>query len=1197
MAVPEQIPGQEYDYEALPSNYGLGRNMLAGAFAGIMEHAVMYPVDLLKTRMQVLHPTTGGLYTGLTNAVSTIYRIEGWRTLWKGVSSVIVGAGPAHAVYFGTYEVVKEMAGGNVDEGHHPLAAAASGAAATIASDALMNPFDVIKQRMQVHGSVHKSLLQCATSVYRAEGLHAFYVSYPTTLCMTVPFTATQFVAYESISKVMNPSHEYDPFTHCIAGGLAGAFAAGLTTPFDVVKTLLQTRGLAQNEEIRSARGLFNAAAIIKRQFGWRGFLRGARPRIISTMPSTAICWTSYEMAKAYFKRQDVSSIRRTNDVTRGETKNQISNPIDFQQPTCSSVLPQTHCPSILSSPSICPFNSSSQLYHATHTASGHSDIAPSVPDNPTISPPHSNWVDRMADAGGPCIFAGVNDALQACRVFAAEDNNEDEALRAWRSALDTISYHNAYRLSSTYTPKNETEKALQDSIRQLELQCRERVDLLEALRESRKEAQEKDSATTSGISNRFFKGKSASKPPTSNTPGWIGDGTVPPVDYTDLSRPPPIPGRPAPVTQGSSESVIQDSSVASATSLPALRISSHSSAKNQSRNSSPEKRKTMPTTLRKSDGHKKHSKNRDTLRRKDLRPAASQAAGLAWGNIYRLPSASGNLASDAAATSSRQSISSDSGFRKDSGQFRSHSGDELVSKKNVADDSDGREPRPGWSARRTNSNTIPVPTLTSIHHSPAGEARQPSGSRSRTVAQPSSGPVDNPQSSARPSVRPKPVALRASPQDPQSSNVGPTSSPVRKTRPETTTRISDDPQRKATSGSRVNSVSTGKPVSRTQPEDLSPSMRQLEISDSSIRRKPQPAHTVTPPSSDQESTGPKSIDADEELEEEGEDEDGSITSIMNKLPKGIDPNAARQILNDIVVRGDEVHWDDIAGLDAAKKALKEAVVYPFLRPDLFSGLREPARGMLLFGPPGTGKTMLARAVATESKSTFFSVSASTLTSKWHGESEKLVRALFGLAKALAPSIIFVDEIDSLLSSRSSGTENEASRRSKTEFLIQWSDLQRAAAGREPSTKRGRGDPSRVLVLAATNMPWDIDEAARRRFVRRQYIPLPEHHVRDQQLRKLLSHQVHELDDEDIEVLVHVTEGFSGSDITALAKDAAMGPLRNLGEALLHTPMDQIRPIRFHDFEASLKSIRPSVSRDGLREYEEWARKFGERGG
>jgi solute carrier family 25 iron transporter 28/37 len=157
---------------------------------------------------------------------------------------------------------------------------------------------------MQVHGSIHKTIFQCAKSVYKTEGFYAFYVSYPTTLCMTVPFTATQFVAYESISKVMNPSGDYDPFTHCIAGGLAGAVAAGITTPLDVVKTLLQTRGLAQNQEIRAVRGLFGAAAVIKRQFGWRGFLRGARPRIISTMPSTAICWTSYEMAKAYFKRQ-----------------------------------------------------------------------------------------------------------------------------------------------------------------------------------------------------------------------------------------------------------------------------------------------------------------------------------------------------------------------------------------------------------------------------------------------------------------------------------------------------------------------------------------------------------------------------------------------------------------------------------------------------------------------------------------------------------------------------------------------------------------------------------------------------------------------------------------------------------------------------------------------------------------------------
>jgi SpoVK/Ycf46/Vps4 family AAA+-type ATPase len=292
---------------------------------------------------------------------------------------------------------------------------------------------------------------------------------------------------------------------------------------------------------------------------------------------------------------------------------------------------------------------------------------------------------------------------------------------------------------------------------------------------------------------------------------------------------------------------------------------------------------------------------------------------------------------------------------------------------------------------------------------------------------------------------------------------------------------------------------------------------------------------------------------ASEESDETEEDEPISPSSawkaftvgILDNLPRGVDPHAAEQILNEIIVQGDEVHWEDIAGLEIAKAALKENVVYPFLRPDLFLGLREPARGMLLFGPPGTGKTMLARAVATESRSTFFAISASSLTSKFLGESEKLVRALFALAKRLAPSIIFVDEIESLLAARNDVGEHEASRRIRTEFLIQWSDLARAAAGRNLVGARDsvKGDPSRVLVLAATNAPWAIDEAARRRFVRRQYIPLPEDHVRAQQIRTLLAHQKQDLADAEVDKLVKLTEGMSLSLIRHLHIEAELADL------------------------------------------------------
>ncbi|KAG1907767.1 mitochondrial carrier domain-containing protein [Suillus fuscotomentosus] len=294
---------EELDYEALPSDTSTGVNMLAGALAGITEHAVMFPIDSIKTRMQVFATSPAAVYTGIGNAFTRISSTEGMRALWRGVSSVILGAGPAHAVHFGMYEAMKELAGGNA-AGHQWLATSLAGASATIASDALMNPFDVIKQRMQVHQSEFRSVFTALRVVYRTEGLAAFYVSYPTTLTMSVPFTAVQFTVYEHMKKLLNPSGDYSPITHMIAGGMAGGVAAGVTTPLDVAKTLLQTRGSSHDSEIRRVGGMLDALRIIWRRDGIRGFGRGMSPRVLTHMPSNALCWLSYEFFKVAIREQ-----------------------------------------------------------------------------------------------------------------------------------------------------------------------------------------------------------------------------------------------------------------------------------------------------------------------------------------------------------------------------------------------------------------------------------------------------------------------------------------------------------------------------------------------------------------------------------------------------------------------------------------------------------------------------------------------------------------------------------------------------------------------------------------------------------------------------------------------------------------------------------------------------------------------------
>ncbi|KAI8338500.1 mitochondrial carrier domain-containing protein [Chlamydoabsidia padenii] len=294
---------EEYDYESLGDNCTMTQNAFAGALAGIAEHCAMYPVDSIKTRMQVIQTAAASpSVVSSTLAINQQVRMSS-RNLWRGVNSVVLGAGPAHALHFATYEFCKEYYGAN-RQGHHPLASAAAGATATFAHDALMNPFDVIKQRMQLGDSAFRSVRECARVVFAKEGMAAFYISLPTTLAMSVPFQSIQFATYEYFRKVLNPQGGYDPSTHVMAGGLAGAMASSLTTPLDVVKTLLQTRGQSHDARIRGATGFMDAVTIIKERYGVRGFFRGFKPRVLTHMPSAAISWSVYE----YFKWLMISS-------------------------------------------------------------------------------------------------------------------------------------------------------------------------------------------------------------------------------------------------------------------------------------------------------------------------------------------------------------------------------------------------------------------------------------------------------------------------------------------------------------------------------------------------------------------------------------------------------------------------------------------------------------------------------------------------------------------------------------------------------------------------------------------------------------------------------------------------------------------------------------------------------------------------
>ena len=283
-------------------------------------------------------------------------------------------------------------------------------------------------------------------------------------------------------------------------------------------------------------------------------------------------------------------------------------------------------------------------------------------------------------------------------------------------------------------------------------------------------------------------------------------------------------------------------------------------------------------------------------------------------------------------------------------------------------------------------------------------------------------------------------------------------------------------------------------------------------------------------------------------------------------------------IEQEIIERSPKVSWDSISGLTTAKEILQEAIIRPTLYPHIYTGLRAPPKGILLFGPPGTGKTLLAKAVASECAATFMSVSSATLTSKNYGDGEKLVRALFSVARKYQPSVIFIDEVDSILGSRGEG-QHEASRRLETEFLVQMDGV-------------GSSGEDRVLLIAATNRPQELDEAVRRRLTKRIYIPLPDSETRQLLIVNLLRENS-KLTKKELAHVVKITDGYSGSDLSNLCKEAAMDSVRGLSDRELKSGKQF--PIGKKNFENALRVIRPSVQKSSLDFFQRWNDEFGVR--
>lgn len=283
--------------------------MVAGSIAGCVEHMAMFPVDTIKTRMQILGPCPIKSVS-LSHALRSILKTEGPSGLYRGIGAMGLGAGPAHAVYFSIYEIFKKsLSGGNPN---NSAAHAISGVFATVASDAVFTPMDMVKQRLQLSSSPYKGVLDCVTRVLREEGFKAFYASYRTTVLMNAPFTAVHFATYEAAKRGLmevSPDSADDNrvVVHATAGAAAGALAALLTTPLDVVKTQLQCQGICGCDRYSSG-SIRDVLRTIVKKDGYRGLMRGWIPRMLFHAPAAAICWSTYEAWKSIFQELNAKS-------------------------------------------------------------------------------------------------------------------------------------------------------------------------------------------------------------------------------------------------------------------------------------------------------------------------------------------------------------------------------------------------------------------------------------------------------------------------------------------------------------------------------------------------------------------------------------------------------------------------------------------------------------------------------------------------------------------------------------------------------------------------------------------------------------------------------------------------------------------------------------------------------------------------